>query len=114
MEPAGIMDKVRDIVNVRAVIGEPIERDGVLVIPAAKIRGGLGGGRGHEGAEKEGSGGGFGVASTPMGVFVVKDGDVTWRPALDINKIILAGNVVAIAMLLTVRTIVKARRRRSS
>ena len=45
----------------------------------------------------------------PFGVFVLKDGEVTWRPAVDVNRMILGGQLVVIAALLTVRAIVKAR-----
>jgi hypothetical protein len=34
---------------------------------------------------------------------------VTWRPAVDLNRIVLGGQVVAIVALLTIRAIVKAR-----
>jgi hypothetical protein len=37
---------------------------------------------------------------------------VSWRPAVDVNKIILGGQVVAVVALLTIRAIVKARLRR--
>ena len=56
--------------------------------------------------------GGFGITTTPVGVFVIQDGDVTWRPAVDVNKIIVGGQLVAVVALLTIRAIVKARSRR--
>jgi hypothetical protein len=34
---------------------------------------------------------------------------VTWRPAVDLNKVILGAQVVAVVALLTIRAIVKAR-----
>ena len=112
MNPAEVLEKVREVVTVRATIGEPIHEDGMVIVPAAKIRGGIGGGQGREGTGKDGKGAGFGVSSTPVGVFVIKDGSVSWRPAVDVNKIIVGGQVVAIVALLTVRAIVKARFRR--
>jgi uncharacterized spore protein YtfJ len=112
MDAAEIIERARDVVTVRATVGEPVHQDGVIVLPVAKIRGGGGGGTGHEGAEKEGKGAGFGITSTPVGAFVIKDGSVSWRPAVDVNKIILGGQIVAIVALLTVRAIVKARTRR--
>jgi hypothetical protein len=48
------------------------------------------------------------IRSAPVGVFVVKDGIVTWRPSLDLNKIILGGQVVGIVALLTIGSIVRA------
>jgi uncharacterized spore protein YtfJ len=86
------------------------------VLPVAKISGGGGGGGGTgpavEGQETGGSGGGFGLTAKPLGVFVIKDGTVRWRPAIDVNKVILGGQLVAVTALLVVRALVKGRRRR--
>ncbi len=99
-----IMDRARDVLTVRRVYGEPIERDGVTVIPAATVRGGGGGGSDVEGN----GGGGFGVMASPAGVYVITEGRVRWRPALDLNRTIFMGQLVAIVFLLTVRSVVKA------
>ena len=111
MNATDLLTKVRDAMNVRTAIGEPVVQDGVVILPAAKIRGGAGGGVGPEDSENGGAGGGFGMTSTPVGAFVIKDGKVSWRPAIDVNKVILGGQMVAIVALLTIRTIVKSRRR---
>jgi uncharacterized spore protein YtfJ len=90
------------------VFAEPIERNGTIFLPAAKVRGGAGGG-----GDSEGNGGaGFGLTAKPAGVYVIRDGDAEWRPAIDLNRIILGGQVVAIVALLVLRSIVKARSRR--
>ena len=107
-----LISKVRDAMDVRTAIGEPVVHDGIVVVPAAKVRGGAGGGTGTDGDGDTGSGEGFGVTSTPIGAFVIKDGQVTWRPAIDINKVILGGQIVAVVALLTIRAIVRARSRR--
>jgi hypothetical protein len=60
-----------------------------------------------DGAQGRGSGGGFGLAARPVGAFVIKDGAVTWRPTIDVNKIVLGGQMVAVVALLTARTILK-------
>jgi hypothetical protein len=52
------------------------------------------------------------VSSRPVGAFVIKGSDVSWQPALDLNRIILMGQVVAIVALLTARAIVKAATKR--
>jgi uncharacterized spore protein YtfJ len=109
MDTAEVLERARDVVTVRATIGDPVHQDGVVVLPVAKIRGGAGGGTGQEAPGKEGKGAGFGVTSTPIGAFVIKDGSVSWRPAVDVNKIILGGQVVAIVALLTIRAIVRYR-----
>ena len=53
-----------------------------------------------------GSGGG-GFNAKPAGVYVVKDGRVTWQPALDVNRIVMGGQLVAIVVALTLRAIFK-------
>lgn len=98
------LDRARDVLTVKRVFGDPIERDGVTIVPAAKVRGGGGGGSDTQGN----GGGGFGVSATPAGVYVIRDGRVIWRPALDLNRTILVGQIVAIVFLLTLRSIVKA------
>jgi uncharacterized spore protein YtfJ len=52
-----LLAKATDQLSVRRVFGDPIDRDGVVVIPVAVA---LGGGGGGLGAEDEGVGGGFG------------------------------------------------------
>ena len=105
----------------RRAYGEPVTVGEVTVIPAARVtgRGGGGGGMGTDakpGSERaakgEGSGGGLMQSARPVGALVVKGSEVTWRPALDLNRIILGGQVVAVVALLVLRTIVKRRARR--
>jgi uncharacterized spore protein YtfJ len=112
MNATEVLTKVRDAMTVRTAIGEPVVQDGVVVLPAAKIRGGAGGGMGAEDAANGGAGGGFGMTTTPVGAFVVKDGHVSWRPAIDINKVIMGGQIVAVVALLTIRSIMKSRSQR--
>jgi uncharacterized spore protein YtfJ len=75
----------RDALTVKRVYGDPVERDGVTVIPAAAVRGGAGGGGDNEGN----GGGGFGIAARPIGAYVIRDGKVRWRPAVDVNRLML-------------------------
>ena len=42
-------------------------------------------------------------------VYVLRDGKVTWTPAVDATKIILGAQLVAAAALLTIRAVIKAR-----
>jgi uncharacterized spore protein YtfJ len=77
----------RDAITVKRVYGDPVERDGVTVIPAAAVRGGAGGG--GEGGESGGGGGGFGIVARPIGAYVIRDGNVSWRPAIDLNRVLL-------------------------
>jgi uncharacterized spore protein YtfJ len=104
-----VMEQVRDVVTGRRVFGEAYEKNGVTVIPAAKVRGGGGGGEGNDDDRPGGSGGGFGVDARPVGAFVIKGEDVTWLPAIDVNRIIFGAQIVAIVALLSWRSVAKAR-----
>ena len=73
------------------MFGEPHEEDGVTVIPAATVRGGGGGG----GDEEDNGGAGFGVMARPAGAYVIKDGEVQWKPAVDPNRIVLGWQIVS-------------------
>ena len=106
MRVMDIVNEAKGAMRASAVFGDPFEKNGVTIIPAARISGGAGGG-GDE-SERQAGGVGFGVSSRPVGAFVIKGEDVSWQPALDLNRVILMGQVVAIAALLTLRTIVKA------
>jgi uncharacterized spore protein YtfJ len=105
------IEQAKDAITVRRVFGDPYEKDGVTVIPAARVQGGAGGGTGEgpQGEGGSGSGSGFGVNAKPVGAFVIRGEDVEWRPAIDVNKVILGGQLVAIAALLLIRAIVRAR-----
>ncbi|MEV0355787.1 spore germination protein GerW family protein [Nocardia sp. NPDC050697] len=95
-----ILAAATDSITVRRVYGEPIERDGVLVIPAAAVSGGGGSGGGAKADGEHGEGAGFGVSAKPVGAFVIKDGCVRWRPALDVNRLVLVGGALALSGLL--------------
>jgi uncharacterized spore protein YtfJ len=110
MEVEDVIAQARDAVTVKRVFGDPYQQDGVTIIPAARVLGGAGGGRGEDAAgEGKGSGSGFGITAHPVGAFLIRDGELHWRPAVDVNRIILGGQVVMVVALLTARTIVKAR-----
>lgn len=108
MDVHRLLGQATDNITVKRVFGDPLEHDGCLVIPVAKVRGGVGGG--GDGAEDEGGGAGLGFAARPMGVFRVRSGAVSWHPATDVNRIVLGGQLVGIALLLTVRSILTRRR----
>src|SRR5579863_2825382 len=62
------------------VFAEPIERDGVTIVPVAKVRWGFGGGRGMERGRRRGMGGGGGVQVAPLGYIEIQDGQSRYRP----------------------------------
>ena len=82
-----ILSGVRDAISVKRVFGEPYERDGVTIIPVASVSGGGGGG-----GDNVGNGGsGFGIGGRPVGAYVIRNGQVTWQPAIDVTRMALFG-----------------------
>ncbi|UBU17584.1 GerW family sporulation protein [Nonomuraea gerenzanensis] len=116
MDIMELVEQSKDAATVKRVFGEPIQHGDIVVIPVARVAqgggGGQGQGKGEKGEEGGGSGGGFGFGATPAGVYVLKNGDALWRPAVDVNRIVIGGQLVAVVLLLTLRTIFKKWRRR--
>ena len=115
MNPKEILEQARDTFTVRRVFGEPIERDGLVLVPVAAVSGGGGAGSG-EGRPAEGSpagtgaGGGFGGTARPVGVYVIDHGQVRWEPAVDVGRVIIGAQVVLVVGLLVLRSVLRARR----
>ncbi len=110
MDVSSVIKNAEDAMVVKRVFGDPFTDHGTTLIPVASIRGGAGGGHGDAPEGKgTGEGGGFGMKATPAGAYVVRDGAVCWRPAVDVNKIIVGGQIVAVVALLALRSIVKWR-----
>jgi uncharacterized spore protein YtfJ len=93
-----LLSGARDAISVRRVFGDPIEHEGTVVVPVARVGGGGGGGSDSE----HNGGGGFGLGARPVGVYVIKDGQVSWRPAIDPVRIALVV-VAVLAVLLRAR-----------
>lgn len=84
------LSKIRDMVNVNTVVGEPITVPGdVTIIPVSKVSVGLGGGGlGNDSGEKASGekkhipngGAGGAVKITPIAFLIVKDGNVRMLP----------------------------------
>ena len=106
-----VLSNARDAITVKRVYGEPYEKDGLTVIPAAIVGGGAGGGTGHDDKGQEGEGGGFGVSGRPAGAYVIQDGQVSWRPAVDPNRIVVMAGLAVIAFLLSRPRLARARAR---
>ena len=103
-----IMDQVKDVVGSATVFGEPYVKNGLTVIPASKVS--VAGGGGSEADAQRGSG--FGLDARPIGVFAIKGDEVSWVPAIDINRIVLVGQIVGVVTILAIRSIVKTLARR--
>jgi uncharacterized spore protein YtfJ len=116
MSIAGFVSQADQALHARRVFGDPIERNGLTVIPVARVAGGGGGAEGRmasqgaDGAPEAPAGvsGGVGLFAQPAGVYVVKDDAVRWIPAVDVNRMIRGFTVVAVVLLLVVRSIARA------
>jgi uncharacterized spore protein YtfJ len=112
MDLKDLLSRASEHLSVGRAFGAAYENDGSLIIPVAFVAGGGGGGgtddppttrsprhddddddeefdsnaTGRE-APLGGSGGGFGGVVMPLGVYVVKDDQVRWVPALNVTFI---------------------------
>jgi hypothetical protein len=78
---SALAERVGARAGVSAIFGDPVEREGVTVIPVGRLRWGFGGGggRGTGGDEGEGAGGGGGVTAVPAGYIEIRDGTASYR-----------------------------------
>src|SRR5262245_19608622 len=84
-----LLQRVGETVGQRAqvstIFGEPVEREGVTVIPVGKARFGFGGGGGsgsRQGDEGSGGGGGGGAAVCPVGYIELHGGSAKFKRIL--------------------------------
>jgi uncharacterized spore protein YtfJ len=115
--PATFVERLANQVGLRVgattIVGTPIERDGVTVVPMARASCGFGGGSGSggEGQQRgEGTGGGGGANVRPVGYIEIKNGQATFRPIVDPNTMLqvalmFAGTFAVLAGLRAVRRI---------
>jgi len=133
---ANLADKLGKGARAAAVFGEPVERDGVTVIPVAKARWGFGGGAGsgeggaaaeagtedaespaagrrrgrgmgRSGGGGTGSGGGGGAMVVPAGYIEIKAGKTDYHPIIDPAQVAIVGTI-ATAVVLVVWGLVRA------
>ncbi len=103
-----LLERIGQTVGERAqvstIFGEPVEREGVTVVPVAKARFGFGGGGGsgiREGDEGSGRGGGGGVAVSPIGYIEVRDRSSEFKrisSPIDLLALVAAASVALIAV----------------
>lgn len=128
-----ITESARDALHVRRAFGDPVTHGDVTIIPVARVRGGNGIGFGSgsidagsvpaptsdesdepgtgvdRAGQGDGGGGGFGVSVRPVGVYVVSGGDARWRPTVDVNRVVLGGQVVGAVAILAVTHLLRHR-----
>ena len=81
------IEKIRQMVDVNSVVGEPIVTGDVTIIPVSKVSVGFGGGGSDfvtkntsAGANPFGGGVGAGVKVTPIAFLIIKEGSVRMLP----------------------------------
>jgi hypothetical protein len=79
MEVQELIAGARDAVSVTRVYGDPYEKNGLTVIPAATVRGGGGAGQGEKEGAETGTGGGFGLTARPAGAWIIEGGHADWK-----------------------------------
>jgi uncharacterized spore protein YtfJ len=95
---------VGDKAKVSTVFGEPVEREGITVIPVAKARFGFGGGGGagaRGGDEGSGGGGGGGAVVSPVGYIEVHDGVAHFKRIsgpVDLVALVVAASLAALTV----------------
>ena len=91
MDTSDVFARFANTFAAKQVYSEPYKVDGISVIAAAVVSGGAGMRKG--GNEQEGRGG-MGGSARPVGAFVIQDGVVTWKPALDLQWALTVGLAV--------------------
>src|SRR3954453_10071411 len=106
MEARDVFAQARGGISARRVFGKPYAKNGVVLIPVAKLGGGGGGGSGDN---ANGSGFGFGMRGQPVGAYVIRGERVRWKPAIDVNGLLFRAQAIAAAAALL--AIMRRRRR---
>lgn len=98
--------------SAQAVYGEPVERDGLTIIPVAKLRYGFGAGEGSSRSPEAGGGGGGGGSSvSPLGYIEIKGGQSQFRPIHDPSSfvpLVAVGGVMSWLVLGAVRRLLRS------
>jgi len=103
-----LMSASRDVMSAKRVYGDPYEKNGLTVIPAA-IVGVAGGAAGDQAGDEPGGERGFGLLARPSGAWIVREDQVTWKPAIDVNRIVLGGQIIVFTAVFMTGRILLAR-----
>jgi uncharacterized spore protein YtfJ len=97
--------------NAKAIYSDPVQCDGVTVIPVAKVRWGFGGGDALK-FNKRAKGGGGGIQISPLGYIEMKEGRSTYRPINDPaswGPLMVIGGVVGWVLLRGLRKLIRGK-----
>lgn len=91
-----VLARLQELVGDALVYGEPIERGNVTIIPASMVLAGGGGGGGDDAKSGgSGEGGGMGLVARPVGAYVIRGDEVSWKPAISPGVVVLVALVGA-------------------
>jgi hypothetical protein len=93
MDAQQLENQIQHEVRPHNVFGAPIQVDGVTLVPTMAVRGGAG----HADQARAG----YRIRARPVGVYVLRDGKVSWRPAVDVNRIIWGGQMIGLVAALS-------------
>jgi uncharacterized spore protein YtfJ len=112
--PPNFLERMAEKLGMQArsasVYSEPIEKNGVTIVPVAKVRWGFGGGGGSKQGKEHGSGGGGGMRVTPVGFIELKDGQSEFKPIRDASSFvpaIVAGGAMGFLLLRALRKLIR-------
>jgi uncharacterized spore protein YtfJ len=95
-----LVEAIGGSASAKAVFGDPVARDGVTVIPVARVRYGFGAGSGSGGGRRRrrdgdgndedqyGSGGGGGLQASPIGYIELRDGQACFVRITDRTRLL--------------------------
>lgn len=105
-----IGERISTSAQAATVYGTPTEREGVTVIPVARVRYGFGGGSGHSEKGEEGAGGGGGLYASPVGYIELKNNSSEFHTIRDpraLVPLVAVGGVVGLLLLRSLRKLLR-------
>lgn len=106
--PSDVVAAVADRLGRDQVFGPPVQNGDTTLVPVARVRAGGGVGAVRPGTPSTGAG----VVARPLGAFSIgPDGKVAWHPAVDVNRIVLGGQLAFAAVLVVALRRLRGRRR---
>jgi hypothetical protein len=106
--PSDVVAAVADRLGRDQVFGPAVQNGDTTLLPVARVRAGGGVGAARPGASSTGAG----AVARPLGAFSIgPNGKVAWHPAVDVNRIVLGGQLAFAAVLVVALRRLRGRRR---
>ena len=103
------IEDAKDAITVRRVFGEPYVKNGVTLIRLPASRAAPGAARGRPRRARTWRRCWFRPQREAGGRLRDQGDEVSWRPAVDVNRVIMGAQLVALVALLVARSIVRSR-----